>query len=162
MKTLFLLVFSVILFNSCSNAVFEDYSGWANYGGTKDANRYSSIDQINLENVSELKAAWTFNTGDKDTANRSEMQCNPILIDGTLYVTSSKLKLFALDPTNGKQKWVFDPSENSDEKIGFGINRGLMYWQDEKGTDKRIFYGAASKLYAVNAINGEPIKDFGN
>ena len=162
MKTLYLLVLSTILFSSCSNSVSDDYSGWANYGGTKDANRYSSIDQINVENVSELKQAWVFNTGDKDTANRSEMQCNPIVIDGTLYLTSSKFKLFALDPTSGKQKWVFDPSANSVEKLGFGINRGLMYWQDEKGTDKRIFYGAASKLYAVNAINGEPIKDFGN
>ncbi|NQV75955.1 MAG: PQQ-binding-like beta-propeller repeat protein, partial [Bacteroidetes bacterium] len=162
MKTVFLLVLSIILFTSCSNSVSDDYSGWANYGGTKDANRYSSIDQINLENVSELEEAWVFNTGDKDTANRSEMQCNPIVIDGTLYVTSSKFKLFALDPISGKQKWVFDPSANSDEKMGFGINRGLMYWQDEKGTDKRIFYGAASKLYAVNAINGDPIKDFGN
>ena len=162
MKTVFLLVISITLFNSCSNSVSDDYSGWANYGGTKDANRYSSIDQINLENVTGLEEAWVFNTGDKDTANRSEMQCNPIVIDQTLYVTSSKFKLFALDPTSGKQKWVFDPSANSDEKMGFGINRGLMYWQDEKGTDKRIFYGAASKLYAVNAINGDLIKDFGN
>ncbi len=162
MKTVFLLVLSIILFTSCSNSVSDDYSGWANYGGTKDANRYSSIDQINLENVTGLEEAWVFNTGDKDTANRSEMQCNPIVIDQTLYVTSSKFKLFALDPTSGKQKWVFDPSANSDEKMGFGINRGLMYWQDEKGTDKRIFYGAASKLYAVNAINGDLIKDFGN
>ena len=162
MKTVFLLVISITLFTSCSNSVSDDYSGWANYGGTKDANRYSSIDQINLENVTGLEEAWVFNTGDKDTANRSEMQCNPIVIDQTLYVTSSKFKLFALDPTSGKQKWVFDPSANSDEKMGFGINRGLMYWQDEKGTDKRIFYGAASKLYAVNAINGDLIKDFGN
>ena len=162
MKTVFLLVISITLFTSCSNSVSDDYSGWANYGGTKDANRYSSIDQINLENVTGLEEAWVFNTGDKDTANRSEMQCNSIVIDQTLYVTSSKFKLFALDPTSGKQKWVFDPSANSDEKMGFGINRGLMYWQDEKGTDKRIFYGAASKLYAVNAINGDLIKDFGN
>ena len=162
MKTVFLLVISITLFTSCSNSVSDDYSGWANYGGTKDANRYSSIDQINLENVTGLEEAWVFNTGDKDTANRSEMQCNPIVIDQTLYVTSSKFKLFALDPTSGKQKWVFDPSANSVEKMGFGINRGLMYWQDEKGTDKRIFYGAASKLYAVNAINGDLIKDFGN
>jgi quinoprotein glucose dehydrogenase len=112
MKTLLLLALSIILFSSCSNSVSDDYSGWANYGGTKDANRYSSIDQINLENVTSLEEAWIFNTGDKDTANRSEMQCNPIVIDGTLYLTSSKFKLFALDPTSGKQKWVFDPSAN--------------------------------------------------
>lgn len=155
------LILAALIFNSCSDSGFNDYSTWASYGGTKDANRYSSIDQINLGNVSQLKEAWVFNTGDIDTANRSEMQCNPIVIGGTLYVTSSKLKLIALDPATGKQKWVFDPNENSVEKIGFGINRGLMYWEDEKGHDKRIFYGAASKLYAVNATDGSPVKEFG-
>jgi quinoprotein glucose dehydrogenase len=71
------------------------------------------------------------------------------------------MKLFALDPATGKQKWVFDPNTNSAEEIGFGINRGLMYWEDEKGNDKRIFYGAASRLYAVNATDGSPVKEFG-
>lgn len=153
---------AALLFKSCSNTGYNDYSTWANYGGTKDANRYSSIDQINSENVSQLKVAWVFNTGDKDTANnRSEIQCNPIVIGGTLYLTSSKMKLFALDPATGKQKWIFDPATNSKEEIGFGINRGLMYWEDENGKDKRIFYGVASRLYAVNAIDGSPINDFG-
>ncbi|MBM3401974.1 MAG: c-type cytochrome [Bacteroidetes bacterium] len=55
----------------------------------------------------------------------------------------------------------FDPANNSEEEIGFGINRGLMYWEDENGKDKRIFYGVASRLYAVNAIDGGPINDFG-
>jgi quinoprotein glucose dehydrogenase len=160
-KYLALLILISLFFNSCSDSGGYDYSTWANYGGTKDANRYSSIDQINLGNVAELREAWVFKTGDKDTANRSEMQCNPIVIDGTLYLTSSKMKLFALDPATGKQKWVFDPNTNSTEKIGFGINRGLMYWEDKKGTDKRIFYGAASRLYAVNAEDGSLIKDFG-
>lgn len=160
-KFLVLLILTGLIFNSCSDSGYNDYSTWASYGGTKDANRYSSIDQINLENVAQLKEAWVFNTGDKDTANRSEMQCNPIVIDGTLYLTSSKMKLFALDPATGKQKWVFDPNKYSAEKIGFGVNRGLMYWEDEKGKDKRIFYGAASRLYAVNAADGSSVKDFG-
>ena len=160
-KLLVLFILISMVFNSCSDSVENDYSAWTSYGGTKDANRYSSIDQINLDNVAQLKEAWIFNTGDKDTANRSEMQCNPIVIEGTLYLTSSKMKLFALDPATGKQKWVFDPNTNSAEEIGFGINRGLMYWEDEKGNDKRIFYGAASRLYAVNATDGSPVKEFG-
>ena len=156
------ILLAALLFKACSNTGYYDYSTWANYGGTKDANRYSSIDQINSENVSQLKVAWVFNTGDKDTANnRSEIQCNPIVIGGTLYLTSSKMKLFAIDPATGMQKWVFDPANNSEEEIGFGINRGLMYWEDENGKDKRIFYGVASRLYAVNAIDGSPINDFG-
>lgn len=158
---LIILSFSLIL-NACSSPDSTDYSTWSSYGGTKDANRYSSNEQINLENVSSLKEAWVFNTGDQDTSNRSEMQCNPIIVDGTLFLTSSRFKLYALDPGTGKQKWMFDPSILSDESMGFGINRGLMYWQDESGKDKRIFYGVASKLYAINAIDGKVVDSFGN
>ncbi len=161
-KFLVLLILTGLIFNSCSNPGYNDYSTWASYGGTKDANRYSSIDQINLDNIAQLKEAWVFNTGDKDTANRSEMQCNPIVIDGTLFVTSSKLKLFALDAATGKEKWTFDPNSVSDENIRFGINRGLMYWKDDSGSDGRIFYGVGSKLYAINAESGKPVTEFGN
>ncbi|MFA6946638.1 MAG: PQQ-binding-like beta-propeller repeat protein [Pedobacter sp.] len=155
-----LLAITGMLLYSCTGSAPIDYSTWSSYAGTKDGNRYSSIDQINIGNVSALQEAWVFKTGDRDTANRSEMQCNPIIINGTLYVTSAKLKLYALDAATGKQKWVFDPS-TTDEKIGFGINRGVMYWQDEKGKDKRILYGVASRLYAVNADDGQPVKNFG-
>jgi len=147
---------------SCKNSTSPDYSTWATYAGTKDGNRYSSNDQINVDNVAYLQVAWIYNTNDKDTANHSEMQCNPIVVDGTLYGTSPRLKLFALNAATGDQKWVFDPAtKDTSEKISFGISRGVVYWQDEKGAHKRILYGAASKLYAVNATDGTLITDFG-
>ena len=36
-----------------------------------------------------------------------------------------------------------------------------MYWQNESGTDKRIYYAAGSKIFAINAINGQAILNFG-
>lgn len=138
---LFLIALSGLILNSCSKSGNADYSTWSSYGGTKDANRYSSIDQINTANVSKLEVAWVFNTGDRDTSNRSEMQCNPIVIDGNLYVTSAKFKLYALDAASGKQKWVFDPASMSDESTGFGISRGVMFWQDETVQINALFMG---------------------
>lgn len=158
---LFLIACSGVLLISCSGSSSPDYSGWAYYGGTKDANRYSVIDQITAENVADLKEAWVFRTGDKDTSNRSEMQCNPVLVEGKLYLTSSKFKLYALDPASGNQHWVFDPAVSSDQPVGFGISRGVMFWQDNEGKDKRILYGVASRLYAVNAMDGSLVKEFG-
>ena len=103
---------------SCKISSSPDYSTWATYAGTIDGNRYSSNNQINVDNVAHLQVAWTYNTNDKDTANLSEIQCNPIVIDGTLYGTSPRLKLFALNATTGEQKWVFDPAtEGTSEKI---------------------------------------------
>ena len=79
---------------NCSNKEIEsgpelnntaDYSGWRTYAGSKGGNRYSSNEQINAENVSELQVAWRYSTGDKDPDNHSQIQCNPIMVDGVLY-----------------------------------------------------------------------------
>lgn len=159
------LLFSLTLLflYSCTKSNINDHSTWAFYAGTKDGNRYSSNQQINLENVGNLQVAWTFNTHDKDTANRSEIQCNPIVVDGILFGVSPKLKLFALDAASGEQKWIFDPAEsNPEETPRFGITRGVVYWEDEKGDHQRILYSGSSHLYAVDAGDGTLITDFGD
>jgi quinoprotein glucose dehydrogenase len=52
--------------------------------GGFDGARYSSNDQVNDGNVSQLQVAWTYSSNDKDTGNRSQIQCNPIVVDGIL------------------------------------------------------------------------------
>ena len=52
--------------------------------------------EINLKNVNSLKVAWTYNSGDADIDNKSQIQCSPIVIDSILYGTNPKIKLFAL------------------------------------------------------------------
>jgi quinoprotein glucose dehydrogenase len=159
------LVFSFILLflYSCNYTTSNDHTTWAFYAGTKDGNRYSSNQQINLGNVGSLQVAWTFSTHDKDTANRSEIQCNPIVVDGILFGVSPKLKLFALDASSGDQKWIFDPAEiNPEETPRFGITRGVVYWEDEKGDNQRILYSGSSYLYAVDARDGTLITTFGD
>ncbi len=157
-----ILLLVALSFLSCKNSSQLNYSKWASYAGTKDGNRYSSNDQININNVSRLEVAWTYSTGDKDPNNRSEIQCNPIVINNVLYAISPRLKLFALDAATGDLKWVFDPAiEDPNSQISFGINRGLVYWEDIKGANGRILYGVDSKLFAVNATDGTLIKNFG-
>ena len=151
------LLFTGCSFTSCESGFSPDYSTWAYYAGTRDGTRYSSNDEIDVKNVNHLKVAWTYSTNDKDTADRSQIQCNPIVVDGILYGTSPRLKLFALNAATGDQKWLFDPAI---EGVG-GINRGVVYWQDEKGEDKRILYGVNARLYAINATDGTPISTFG-
>lgn len=152
---------------SCKKHLSEtDNSGWRTYAGSKEGNRYSSNDQINLKNVSQLKVAWTYSSHDRDTGNRSQIQCNPIVVDGVLYGVSPKLKLFALDAASGVQKWLFDPSSTDTSKkvdamAYYKICRGVTYWEDENGHNKRIFYSVGSKTFAIDAEKGEVIKDFG-
>lgn len=140
----------------------EDYTGWAYYAGTRDGARYSALDGINRENVAGLQVAWTYSTGDRDTGNRSQIQCNPIVVKGVLYGTSPKLRLFAVDAATGRPLWTFDPFAGADNRaLIMGINRGLAYWQDAGGGDARIFYGVRDRLFAIDAATGRPVAGFG-
>jgi quinoprotein glucose dehydrogenase len=159
----FLLLCITVL--SCKKKIPEGTnSGWATYAGSKEGNRYSSNQQINLQNVKQLKVAWVYSSNDKDTLMHSQNECNPIAVDGVLYGTSPKLKLFALDAATGVQKWLFDPAmaDSANNRLSiFHICRGVVYWQDENGDNKRIFYSVGPRTYAIDADNGQPIKNFG-
>ncbi|HEY8931152.1 MAG TPA: PQQ-binding-like beta-propeller repeat protein [Mucilaginibacter sp.] len=143
-----------------------DLTEWRTYAGSKDGNRYSANAEITPANVARLKVAWTYSSKDKDSANRSQNQCNPVMVDGILYATSPKLKLFALNAATGEQKWLFDPamqdtSKKNDPMAYYKVCRGVVYWEDEHGSSKRIFYSVGSKTYAIDAETGQPLKDFG-
>src|SRR5215475_7816908 len=81
---------------------------WPVYGGNTDHTHYSTLDQITPQNVSRLQVAWTYETHDEFKG--SEMQANPIVVNGVLYATSPKLRVFALDAATGKELWSFDPN----------------------------------------------------
>jgi quinoprotein glucose dehydrogenase len=137
-----------------------DYRGWPAYGGGGDNIHYSSLRQIDTKNVGQLAVAWSFDTGDAfgDGGGASEMECNPIVVDGVMYVVSPRLRLFALEAATGKQLWVFDP--NPDHKvISKQRLRGVSYWTD--GREARIFMTSRSFLLAVDARTGKAIPGFG-
>ena len=135
----------------------EPYHGWTVYGGGSDSIRYSALDQINRSNVAQLQVAWTYDTG--DAFPDSEMECNPIVVDGILYATTPKLRLIALDAATGKLRWSFDPGQNTNA-LGKTRNRGVTYWSD--GHSGRIFLPAGHWLYALDARTGALIKTFGD
>ncbi|MFB0907566.1 MAG: PQQ-binding-like beta-propeller repeat protein [Spirosomataceae bacterium] len=144
---------------SC-NEIPIDYTQWRTYGGTTDAARYSSLDEINVDNVQNLQVAWEFHSG--DSTKRSQIQCQPIIIDGVLFATTPQIKLIALDAATGKQKWFFNPFELlGGENSWAGTNRGVTYWTDGK-SDKRIIFTAGSFMMAINAETGKPVTSFGD
>ncbi|MDE0263143.1 MAG: pyrroloquinoline quinone-dependent dehydrogenase [Bryobacterales bacterium] len=133
------------------------YTGWEIYGGGNDQIRYSRLDQINRDNVGQLQVAWTYDTG--DDFNRSEMQCNPIVVDGLLYATSPRMRIFALDAASGEERWSFEPTIDGQHPGGKHRNRGLMYWSD--GDDARVYAAMKHALFALDAKTGKPVPEFG-
>jgi quinoprotein glucose dehydrogenase len=134
-------------------------SEWPTHGGNPAHTQYSPLAQINTADVSRLKVAWVYHTGDHREDNRSQIQCNPIIVDGVLYATSPQIKVFALDAATGKELWTFDPFKAGAEASSLGANRGVTYWQS--GNDRRILVCAGERLYALNARTGQPIASFG-
>ena len=157
---------TVILSCNRTAPIGSNYKAWATYAGTKDGSRYSTIENITLQNVSNLKVAWTYSSKDKDSGNHTQNQCNPIMIAGNLYGSTPTLKLFSLNAATGKPNWLFDPAaldttKKDDPMAFFKVNRGIVYWADENGNNQRIFYNVGSRVYAIDALNGKPVADFG-
>jgi quinoprotein glucose dehydrogenase len=142
----------------------KDYKGWPQYKGSNENIHYSSLTGVDTGNVNQLQIAWTYHTRDADTANHSQIQCNPIVIDGVMYGTTPKMKLFAIDAASGKEKWQFNPFDSlaKDKRMFFIMNnsRGVAYWGD--GDDKRVFYAAGPYLYCINAATGKIVNSFGD
>lgn len=127
---------------------------WSEYLGGPDRNHYSELDQITPENVKDLKVAWEYHSNDS-----GQVQCNPIIINGTLYGVTASNHLFALDAVSGEEKWKFIPDS---EKANMNTNRGVSYWEGYAKNESRIMFAYSEWLYAVNAITGEIIQGFGD
>ncbi|UYQ94032.1 PQQ-binding-like beta-propeller repeat protein [Chitinophaga horti] len=152
-----LILCSAVLLASCHQTPEKNYDTWTVYNGSKEGLKYSSLNQVDTSNVQLLKPVWEYHAGDADTISSSQIQCNPIVVNGVLYAVSPQLKLLALDAATGKEKWVFNPYKDADASSVHAL-RGVSYW--EEGEDKRVFFTAGPHLFAINANTGAPINAF--
>src|SRR6185436_12099829 len=118
--------------------------------------------QINRKNVDRLQVIWTYHTC--DAGKGTTIECTPIVIGGTLYLTTPASKVVALEADTGREVWKYDPYENGPSKqprASRGVNRGLAYWTD--GHQARIFLGASDgRLISLDAKTGLPDRAIGN
>jgi glucose dehydrogenase len=112
---------------------------WPVYGGDPGASRYTPLDQINRGNVHRLRVAWVYHTGDARLPDRSQIQANPIVVDGVLYATSPGLKAFALRAATGEEIWSFDPAATGRGRTSSGIpcSRSTRRLASGSGTSRR-------------------------
>src|SRR5690242_3101110 len=114
---------------------------WPVYGGDPGNSRFSPLKQINRSNVTQLKVAWIYHSGDMSDGSkypvRSAFEATPLVVDGVMYVTTPFSRLIALEPETGKELWAFDPKIEMDAPRNLFINRGAAYWTDGKA--QRIF-----------------------
>ena len=171
MRSQLILAFLLTQFlaNSAEPAGGKD---WPVYGGDPGGSKYSTLKQIDRRNVTTLKPAWKFSTGEPVTPlpNRGKepaFEATPIVINGTMYLSTPYGKAFALDAATGRQKWEYDAHINREGDYGDFANRGVTYWLDAKASSKavcreRIFFASIdARLIALDAATGKPCSDFG-
>jgi quinoprotein glucose dehydrogenase len=143
------LIFCLIIFSVTALAQTD----WPNTGNDKGAQRYSTLKQINRDNVKKLKVAWTYHTGDAGPENKTVIECTPIVVNGVMYITTAKVKVVALDAATGRELWKFDPlASPKPDKLypaGGGVNRGVAYWEGPNTEPRLSATGAASRLSQV-------------
>jgi quinoprotein glucose dehydrogenase len=145
---------------------------WASYGHDPGGSRYSPLAQITRDNVHTLQVAWTYHTGDvsdgTDGRTSTQFEATPIMVDGTLYLSTPFNRVIALDPATGQERWSYDPQVDLSVRYGQRlVSRGVSTWLDsalEAGQPcrRRIFAGTNdARLIALDAATGRPCVDFG-
>lgn len=155
-----------------AHAVAAEDTLWPTYGNDAGGTRYSTLDQINRNNVTELKQAWVFNTGDVSTKKpKSAFEATPLMVNDHLYLCTPFNRVMALDPGTGALKWQFDPKVDRGYALEGALKcRGVAYWEDATvsteavaSCKKRIFSGTMDgRLIALDANTGAPCTNFGN
>ena len=137
----------------------NNHRDWGIYRGHSTGIQYSELDQINTGNVHKLEKAWEYKHGNPVGPG---MYANPIIVDGKLYFTTPEVNAVALDAATGEELWVFKPNDYRNDARPFrGRNRGLVFWEDEDGNNRRILNFVKDRVYAIDAVTGKLITSFG-
>jgi quinoprotein glucose dehydrogenase len=154
-------------------AVGSGTDEWPVYGHDPFGTRYSPLTEITRNNVQRLEVAWTYHTGETDSAFATRaptsFEATPIVVDGVLYVGTPLGRVIALNPETGAEQWVFNPEPAVDRDTWFGdfTSRGVSTWLDSTvlqgaACRRRIFVPIIDgRLIALDAQDGKRCADFG-
>lgn len=125
-----------------------DSNNFLHTNGNYDQTRFYPAEQINRENVHQLERAWVFKTEIVES-----LETSPIVVNGTMYVTTSFNHVYALDAKTGKQKWHYKHEMGPITTYCCGPNnRGVFPYGD------MVYMGTLdAKLVALNAKNGKKV-----
>jgi quinoprotein glucose dehydrogenase len=142
---------------------------WHQYGRTAFGQRYSPLDQITAENVSTLKEAWRYQTGDvkrPDDVGETTYQVTPLKVKDTLYLCTPHNWAIALDAKTGKEKWKYDANSGMNPDRQHQTCRGVTYYADPavaagQPCAERVYLPTSdARLIALDAADGKVCTSF--
>ena len=120
---------------------------WMSYRRTYDVTGFSPLDQIDRDNVSDLRLVWSWSMRDN-----SRWVPTPIVANGLMYVSEGSGRVTAFDVLSGDVGWVYTRSypEDIEQSQALGRHRGVSVLGDT------VYFGAADAvLVALDALTGE-------
>src|SRR5580658_7871344 len=109
---------------------------WSAYGRDAGGTRYSPLAQITRQNVTSLNKVWEYHTGalkpEGHLNEKAAFEATPLLVDGTLYLSTPFDQVIALDPVTGKERWTYDPKVDRSANFSEVTSRGVSTWLDPR------------------------------
>jgi len=150
---------------------------WPTYGHDSGGMRFSPLTEITPANVARLKVAWVYHMkpanaapagraeapappqvgrGGRGGSGFSPSESTPLVVNGTMYMSTPYSRVVAVEPTSGKEIWAYRlPSSGPS-------TRGIEYWPGDATTPPQIVFGSSEgKLYSLDAKTGDPNNAFG-
>ena len=129
---------------------------WPAIGGDAGSTKYSALKQITPANVSKLKRAWIYDTGEAGGTD----EITPIVIGNVMYVATVSQHLIGAQRADGRRTlWKYVPAGGSGRMSEY---RGVSYWPGDAQTPARILFTSGGKLIEVDAKTGQPAAGFGD
>jgi quinoprotein glucose dehydrogenase len=174
MKKKLLLLFCVVsLYHSSAQRSGAGSVEWPAYGGDPGGMRHAAPTQITPENIDQLAVAWTYRTGELNTysdnraSEKAAFEATPIMVEGTVYLSTPSNRVIALDAATGIEKWTYNPEVNLKSDFSEITSRGVSTWpgpdRAAENVQRRIYLATIDgRLIALFAASGKPVMDFGD
>jgi glucose dehydrogenase len=124
---------------------------WPLFGRDRDNTRFATQDEVDTGNVGELGEAWSTGLG----PDQYLMESFPLVLNGTVYVTTSTDEVMSIDGKTGHINWTYTPEVDFSQSTGVGgygitVNRGVA------AEDGKLFLLTFdNKLQAISQKTGE-------
>jgi quinoprotein glucose dehydrogenase len=147
-----------------------DTGEWPSYGNDPGGTRYSPLIQVDRGNVANLRVAWTYRTGEAGGVapySHTAFEATPLMVDGTLILSTPYNRVIALDPETGKERWSYDPKVDRGLRFAIVTSRGVATWLDTSARAdhvcrRSVFVATIdARLIALDAAIGAVCPQFG-
>jgi quinohemoprotein ethanol dehydrogenase len=146
-----------------SEELFEHAGdNWVTNGGGTTNDRFSSLSEINTENVKELKGEWVTKIGQNATAAKFSAEGQAIEYEGTIYIADGADDVFAIDAGNGHRLWTYEPHLPPDplgevvccgwDNRGVAIGNGMVFVSQLNGAEVALDQSTGKVKWSTNVV----------